>query len=101
MSKAGLLDEDLKIIISVLHQHGEVKEAILFGSRAKGNYQIGSDVDIALKGKELNPSIVSTISYQLNEETSLPYKFDILNYQSLNNIELKQHIDRVGILFYP
>lgn len=97
----GFQQSDLAIIVSVLQKHQEVAEAWLFGSRAKGNYKTGSDVDIALKGEHLTAEIISNISYQLNEETSLPYKFDILNYNSISNIDLKEHVDRVGIRFLP
>ena len=77
-----------------------VKEAIIFGSRAKGNFKNGSDVDIALKGENINLEIVSNISYRLNEETVLPYKFDVLDYQSINNSKLTEHINRIGISVY-
>lgn len=97
----GLSKKDLEIIVSVLQQYLAVDEAILFGSRAKGNFKNGSDVDIALKGNKLNAEIVSSISYQLNEETSLPYKFDVLNYHSISSESLKEHIDRVGIRIFP
>lgn len=96
----GLQQDDLKIIISVLIQYPEVTNAFIFGSRAKGNFHNGSDVDIALKGENLNADIVSRISYQLNEETILPYKIDVLNYHTISNKELVEHIDRVGINFY-
>lgn len=97
----GLRQNDIKIIVSVLQHHQEVTEAYLFGSRAKGNFQTGSDVDLALKGDILTAEIVSSISYQLNEETSLPYKFDVLNYHSISNKNLKEHIDRIGIRLFP
>lgn len=97
----GLRQKDLEIIVSVLQQYPAVDEAFLFGSRAKGNFKNGSDVDLALKGNMLNTEIVSSISYQLNEDISLPYKFDVLNYQSISNENLKEHIDRVGIRLFP
>lgn len=97
----GLEKSDLEIIISVLKRYQAVAAALIFGSRAKGNFRNSSDVDIVLKGDSLTAEIVSSISYQLNEETTLPYKFDIINYHSLNNIQSKEHIDRVGICFYP
>ena len=96
----GLQQDDLKIIVSVLIQYPEVNEAILFGSRAKGIFRSGSDVDIALKGEYLHADIVTRISYELNEETILPYKIDVLNYHTLSTKELVEHIDRVGISFY-
>jgi len=98
---AGVQQKDLIVIVSVLQQYPEVDEAWLFGSRAKGNYRTGSDIDIAIKGEHLTAEITSNISYQLNEETSLPYKFDVLNYHVISNIDLRHHIDRIGIRFFP
>ncbi len=95
----GLKQNDVENIISILKAHNEVEEALIFGSRAKGNYENGSDVDIALKGK-LNFEIVSRISYLLNEETLMPYRFDVLNYDTIKNKDLSKHIDRAGVSFY-
>ena len=96
----GLSEHDMDVLKSVLSSYSQVDEAIIFGSRSKGNFRNGSDVDIALKGLELNLDIVSKISYTLNEETTMPYKFDILNYNSISNNELIDHINRVGISIY-
>ncbi len=99
MKQYGLEQQELETILSILHQFPEIDEALLFGSRAMGRERRGSDVDIALKGKNLDP-IVSKVSYKLNQETFLPYYFDILNYNSIDNLELKSHIDRVGIIIH-
>lgn len=96
----GLKEDDLGNIIAVLQQNAEVEEAIIFGSRAKGNYRNGSDVDIALKGTALNYETTTDISYTLNEETQMPYYFDVLNYHTISNKDLTEHIDRSGICFY-
>ena len=50
----GLLDRDIKYIIKALEQHDEIEKAIIFGSRAMGNYKKGSDVDIAIIGENVN-----------------------------------------------
>jgi predicted nucleotidyltransferase len=96
----GLKDGDLVSILSIIEKEPEVEEAIIFGSRAKGNYKNGSDIDIALKGTGVNDSTTRAISYMLNEETHMPYQFDVLNYHELGNIDLIEHINRVGICFY-
>jgi uncharacterized protein len=96
----GLKDADLKIICNVFHNEGKIEEAIIFGSRAQGNYKNGSDIDIALKGKEIDAGIISQISYQLNEETLLPYKFDIINYNAISNKDLVDQINQTGIIIY-
>ncbi|MGN6619148.1 MAG: nucleotidyltransferase family protein [Ilyomonas sp.] len=98
----GLKQGELEKIRSIISTEQNVEDAFIFGSRAKGNYKAGSDVDIALKGKGITCEMLTSISYLLNEETAMPYKFDLLNYDSLRNKELKEHIDRVGIsIFYP
>ena len=96
----GLSQQDFDIIVSVLSDYPQIEEAIIFGSRAKGNFKTGSDVDIALKGSNLNLNVISQISFTLNEETVLPYKFDILNFHTISNSDLTDHINRVGIIFY-
>lgn len=96
----GLQQSDLQNIIAVIQQQPEAEEAIIFGSRAKGNYKAGSDIDIALKGSQVNHITTSNISYILNEETQMPYKFDVLNYHAVVNENLAKHIDRIGVSFY-
>ncbi|WP_425636611.1 nucleotidyltransferase family protein [Algoriphagus yeomjeoni] len=99
-NKFGLLDSDLEAILSVLSNHAQVESAYIFGSRAKGNYKNGSDVDIAMKGEGIDFDTVSQISYFLNEETNMPYKFDVLNYHTIKEPDLLEHIDRVGVEIY-
>lgn len=97
----GLRADDLETIIAVLSGYPAVKTAVIFGSRAKGNYKVGSDVDIALHGVEMGDRVAADVAYQLNEETIMPYRFDVLNYHTITNPDLIAHIDRVGRPFYP
>lgn len=99
-NKFGLLDTDLETLISILELYPKVERAIIFGSRAKGNFKHGSDVDIALKGAELNFDNLNQISYHLNEETQMPYMFDVLNYHKISEPTLTEHIDRIGFEIY-
>lgn len=95
----GLSISDIDVIIGILEAYPEINEVIIFGSRAKETYKKGSDIDIALKGMKLEP-IVSQIAGKLNEETTLPYYFDVVDYESIGSSNLKDHIDRVGIVLY-
>jgi predicted nucleotidyltransferase len=96
----GLRQSDIDTIVLILSAYSKVKQAIQFGSRAKGNYRNGSDVDIAIKTEELSFEQLSEISVRLNEDTCLPYKFDVLIYETIVNAELLDHINRIGICFY-
>lgn len=97
--KYGISSEDLKEIFKVLQDYPEIDEALIFGSRAKETYRKGSDVDIALKGRDAS-KICLEVSYKLNEETLLPYFFDILVYKEITNKDLQSHINRVGKTIY-
>lgn len=100
LNKFGLLERDMDSIIAVLIKQPTVEKSFIFGSRAKGNFKKGNDVDLALKGRYLNFDVISQISYQLNEETKMPYNFDVLNYHTLEEPDLINHIDRIGIEIY-
>ncbi len=76
----GLTHSDLHAIKQVLAKYPQIEQAIIFGSRAKGNYKPGSDVDIALKGAHLTSQLINRVSFELNEETTMPYHFDVLNF---------------------
>ena len=96
----GLLERDIAAITQAISQFPEISQTILFGSRAKGNYKPGSDVDLAIKGTEINYATVSRLSFILNEELILPYFFDIVHYEKITEPKLIQHIDRVGKVLY-
>jgi len=70
----------------------------LFGSRAKGTNKRGSDVDLALEGSDLTFRTVRDVAFLLNEETYLPYRFDVLDKSMISSAELLDHIARVGML---
>jgi len=53
-SPFGLTREDLETITAVLRRYPAVETALIFGSRAKGNFRRGSDVDMTLKGSTLD-----------------------------------------------
>lgn len=92
----GLENRDLVEINLILSKYPEIENVLIYGSRAKGNYKIGSDVDIAIKGRQINNTVVNEIEMNLNEETFIPYFFDVVHYESLTNDELIKHIDKFG-----
>ena len=95
----GLRESDISYICKILAQFSDIEQALIFGSRAKGTNQKGSDVDIALKGADLG-AIVTQIGGILNDDSPLPYYFDVLDYQAITSEKLKDHIDRVGQIIY-
>jgi predicted nucleotidyltransferase len=96
----GLPDNAVQQILTVLKKYEQVDRAILYGSRAKGNYKNGSDIDLTLCGNE---KLTLNIVYRILEDIDdlfLPYKIDLSIYRELQDPNIIEHIQRVGILFY-
>jgi len=96
----GVPDKSLKLIVDLIGSYTEVEMAMVFGSRAMGNFKNGSDVDIALFGSEVTTKIAIDISASLNEKLPLPYHFDAIGYSSNQEESLKKHIDDFGKIMY-
>jgi len=97
--KYGLPEATVTKICSVFAHFPEVEKAVIFGSRAKGNYRTGSDIDLTLYGAQLTNSLCATISSEL-EELLLPYTIDLSVFKEINHDKLREHIERVGVVFY-
>lgn len=98
--KYGLPESDLKNVVSVLKKNPKIKKAILFGSRAKGNFSPGSDVDIALVGKHLSLNDILDANLEI-DDLVLPWKFDLVIYDRIKEKALVEHINSVGVpLFF-
>jgi predicted nucleotidyltransferase len=95
----GLSPDTIAKIIGVLTEYKEVDEAVLYGSRAKGTSKAGSDIDLTLKGKKLNLTIINKISLEM-DDLLLPYSFDLSIYHQISNPDLIEHIERVGSILY-
>lgn len=95
----GLPNSTLERIQSVLARYQEVEKALLYGSRAKGNYRPGSDIDLTLCGDEMNHSLLTRIVNDL-DDLLLPYQIDLSLMSSLSHPPLLDHIRRVGVVLY-
>jgi predicted nucleotidyltransferase len=87
----------LEQIKNAITNNPKVQEIILFGSRAKGMAKNGSDIDVAIVGADLNFKDLCSMGVQV-DELNIPYSVDIIDYNTLSNQELKNHIDRVGVI---
>lgn len=94
----GLADATVSQIHFILQKYENIEKAVIYGSRAKGNYREGSDIDLTLFGRVSSQTVANLLD--VLDETFLPYTFDISVYDSLKNNALREHIDRVGLVFY-
>jgi predicted nucleotidyltransferase len=97
--KFGLEQNIIDTLITVFEQNSKVDKALVFGSRAKGNYRPDSDIDIAIKGKDLTTDDIIAMSVAF-EEKGISYKIDLINDHTIKEPDLKNHIKRVGIELY-
>ena len=95
----GLNDITIENIFEVFRKYPQINKAILFGSRAMGNYKNGSDIDLTFLGEGLSLTILNKISNDL-DDLLLPYSFDLSIFNVLTNKEFVDHINRVGVVFY-
>ena len=95
----GLPPSSLKQIRSVFAGYPEVETAILYGSRAKGNFKPGSDIDLTFKGTGLDLTVLNRVDNEL-DDLLLPWSFDLSIYSQITSPDLIEHIDRAGVIFY-
>ena len=96
----GLRPSDIQYLVTIFKGFPEIEKAILFGSRAKGTHKPGSDVDIAVLGDKIDFDAIARLHTMLEEESPMPYFFDILDYSHTPHADIRAHVDRVGIVIY-
>lgn len=95
----GLPKTTIDAINSIFINYPQIEKAILYGSRARGNFRNGSDIDLTLIGYDLSFSVLSKIEWEL-DDLLLPYKIDLSNYATIKNEDLLENIDQIGKVFY-
>jgi len=97
--KFGVPVKDFDLIITTIAQNKKVMQITLFGSRAKGNYKNGSDIDLAIKAPGISITDLNEITINI-EDLNLPYYIDIIDIEHINNQNLVDHIRRIGKVVY-
>jgi len=94
----GISNNSYLEMISVLKHFGKIKKVIVFGSRAMGNYKPGIDIDLDLNYKsntefEEKFKLIS----KLKNGANIAYNIDVIDYEEMDNLKLKEHIDTFGV----
>ncbi len=95
----GLSEKNCRTIRQILQQYPAVARAMIYGSRAKGNYRNGSDIDLTLFGEALDVKKLLEIAWAF-DESSLPHTVDVSLFDQISNSDLREHIQRVGKVLY-
>ncbi|CAO1661473.1 nucleotidyltransferase domain-containing protein [Salinicola sp. LHM] len=93
----GLPESAIEAIRRVLAECPGIEKVVIYGSRAKGTFRPGSDIDLALYG-DISDDDLSALMNRL-DELNTPYLFDIVRYRDIDNEALRDHIIRVGQRF--
>ena len=97
--KFGLSDTVIKELQDVFRRHANIKKVLIFGSKSKGNYRAGSDIDLAVIGNDIDYNQLLSIHCEI-DDLELLYSVDLLDYQKKKGTPIGDHIDRVGQVFY-
>lgn len=95
----GLSDQNLQELRGILASIPHIEEAIIYGSRARGDYKSGSDVDLSLKGRDLTFHDLALLDDKLYY-SYIPYFFDTNSYADLANPDLIANINKDGKVIY-
>ena len=98
--KFGIPEPDFQRLSRVLRNYPQITKVLLFGSRAKGTFKPGSDIDLAIFAEnpfEFNHWLDLQIEF---DELDLPQKIDAIQVAKIQNQALLEHIERVGEVFY-
>ena len=95
----GLPEDAITKIQSVFAKYKAVKKVTLYGSRAKGNYRVGSDIDLCIEEEMLSLTQFLKIVNDL-DDLFLPWKIDLSLKYKIDNPAFLQHLRDNGILFY-
>jgi predicted nucleotidyltransferase len=94
MEETGMKAQVIEEIRALAGEYG-VEKVILFGSRARGNYKRASDIDLAVSGGD-----ILRFALAVDEETSTPLRFDIINLDGMVCEELQKAIWTEGKILY-
>ena len=97
--KFGLPQTAIAKLCHVFSQYPQINSVILYGSRAKGNYRPGSDIDLSIQGEQLDLTTLLAIENQI-DDLLLPWMVDLSLFHKIDNSDLIEHIQRIGIPFY-
>ena len=94
MVETGIKENVIEEICSLAKKY-DVEKIILFGSRARGDYKRASDIDLAVSGGN-----IFRFALDIEEETSTPLKYDVVNLDQAVQTELQESIKTEGVVLY-
>ena len=94
MEKTGIKKVVMEEILNLAKKHG-IKELILFGSRARGDFNRASDIDLAARGGD-----ICRFALDVEDETSTPLRYDVVDLDRNVQEDLRKMIETAGVVLY-
>lgn len=95
----GLKDSVIIKIKNILYKYEEIEKALIFGSRARGDYKTTSDIDIAIFSKNITSTRLNLLRNEF-EELDIIYTIDVVEFYKTSKEELKNNIINDGIAIF-
>ncbi|MEI6640034.1 MAG: nucleotidyltransferase domain-containing protein [Chlorobium sp.] len=96
----GLAESVIERMCGVFSHYPQIEQATLYGSRAKGNYRQGSDIDLTLiGGSDLSSAVLTKVMNEL-DDLLLPYAIDLSLLRNISDTAVLDHIRRIGVVLY-
>ncbi len=94
MRETGIKPQVIEEIRFLAEKYG-VQKVLLFGSRARGDFERASDIDLAVLGGD-----IVRFSLDVCDETSTLLEFDIVDLGKKVQEKLLDAISREGVILY-
>jgi predicted nucleotidyltransferase len=92
------LEKYKKIIMPIIERHVPNAKIILYGSRARGDFEEGADINIALDmGEKIDSWLIYPIMLNL-EDSNLPIFFSVVDFAKVSE-EFRKNILKDGIMW--
>lgn len=96
----GLAEHHYRDIVQVFRRYPNIEQVLIFGSRAKGTDKPYSDFDLAVVAPNMTEQEFSRLWNEL-DALELVFKLDVLHWDKLGQLKLKESIMTHGHCFYP
>lgn len=95
-ARTGLSVSLLEQLREVFRRYPEVRKVLIYGSRAKGSFKPGSDIDLAVFATDMSSSRFAGLWSEL-DELPLVFTLDVVHWDTLGNAALQQRIVAEGV----
>jgi uncharacterized protein len=95
----GLSAQTIQKLINIFSQYDQIEKVLIYGSRAKGNFRTGSDIDLTLVGPSLNTTTLLKVENDI-DDLLLPQEVDLSIFEHIDNPDVVTQIKENGIVFF-